>query len=239
VIEVLATKAEVAARAADLFVEEARSVLAGAAPFFSVALAGGTTFAEAYRLLASAPRREAVDWARVHIFFGDERCVPEGHADRNDRAAREALLDHVPIPFANVHTIAATSADAAGGYESGLRAALGASVAAVPRLDLILLGMGPDGHTASLFPDHAALRANERLVVRIAGAPKPPPERITFTLPLLNAARCLVFAATGADKRQAAARAIAGDESVPAGRVRPSQGRLIWLLDEAAGGGLR
>src|SRR4029078_5525212 len=117
------------------------------------------------------------------VFFGDERCVPEGAPERNDRAAKEALLDRVPIPKENVHAVDVARHDPAAVYEAELHAAFGAPAGAVPRFDLVLLGLGPDGHVAALFPGHDALRATERLVIRIAGSPKPPPERVTLTFP--------------------------------------------------------
>lgn len=219
--------------AADLFVEAAaESILARG--IFRVALAGGTTPERMHRRLASEPRQSAVNWPRVDVYFGDERCVPAGAPGRNDAAARAALLDHVPIPSRSVHSIQAEASEGAERYETLIRREFAPAPREVPCFDLIFLGLGPDGHTASLFPGHVALAETERLVVRISGAPKPPPERVTFTLPLLNAARRVVFLAAGADKRDACARARRGDPSVPAGRVRPGEGRLLWLIDEAA-----
>ncbi|MEO6324559.1 MAG: 6-phosphogluconolactonase, partial [Thermoanaerobaculia bacterium] len=109
-----------------------------------------------------------------------------------------------------------------------------ASAREVPRFDLIFLGLGPDGHTVSLFPGHTALDETRRLVIPIADSPKPPPGRVTFTLPLLNAARNVVFLATGSEKREACARARRGDRALPAGRVSPAEGRLLWLIDRNA-----
>jgi 6-phosphogluconolactonase len=219
--------------AADLFVQvAAESILARGV--FRVALAGGTTPERAHRRLASEPRRAAVDWARVDVFFGDERCVAAGSPERNDLAARASLLDHVPVPPRNVHPIEAEAPDGAERYEALILREFETAPGEIPRFDLIFLGLGPDGHTASLFPGHPALAEAERIVIRIDGSPKPPPERITFTLPLLNAARTVAFLAAGPDKRGACTRARQGDPSVPAGRVRPGEGRLLWLIDEAA-----
>ena len=203
-VRVLPDAAALAEAAADVFVEEACAAVAARGTFF-VALAGGTTFDAAYRLLAAPPRRDAGDWSHVVVFFGDERCVPEGAPERNDRAAKEALLDRVPIPKENVHAVDVTRHDPAAVYEAELHTAFGAPAGAVPRFDLVLLGMGPDGHVASLFPGHDALRANERLVIRIAGSPKPPPERVTLTFPVLNAGRTVLLVASGEAKREAAA----------------------------------
>jgi 6-phosphogluconolactonase len=183
--------------------------------------------------LRLAARADEIDWRRVQVFFGDERCLPPGHPDRNDRAARLALLDRVPIPEGHVHAIEADSPDAAELYESELRAAFRLTAAgALPVFDLVVLGMGPDGHTASLFPGFPQLDERRRLAVRVEGAPKPPPERITLTLPVLNAAREALFLVTGAEKRAAAAKAAAGDPSVPAGRVAAA--KTLVFLDEAA-----
>jgi len=233
---VLPDSESLAAAAADAFSAEAAAAIAARGRFF-VALAGGTTFTAAYRLLASAPRRGAIAWDRVVVFFGDERCVPEGTPERNDGAAREALLDHVPIPAENVHTVDVTKRDPAGRYEATIREAFGVPVGVVPRFDLVLLGMGPDGHVASLFPGHDGLRVTERLAIRIAGSPKPPPERVTMTLPLLNAARTVLLVAGGTGKSDAVARLRAEDPSLPAARVSPPEGRLVWMVDAAAAAG--
>jgi len=201
---------------------------------FRVALAGGTTPLAAYRRLASAPWAELVPWSAVEVFFGDERCVGECDLDRNDAAAREALLLKVPIPPENVHPIPSLARDAPERYEALLRARLDAPAPAVPVLDLVLLGLGEDGHTASLFPGHPALRETARLVARVDGAPKPPPSRVTFTLPLLDAARAVAFVVSGAAKRAALARVLAGDRALPAACVNPASGERLFFLDRAA-----
>jgi 6-phosphogluconolactonase len=203
---------------------------------FRVALAGGTTPIAAYRRLAAAPWIDLVPWGSVEVFFGDERCVGECDADRNDAAAREALLRHVPIPPENVHPVPALASDGAERYETLLRESLVAPAPAVPVLDLVLLGLGEDGHTASLFPGHPALHEAERLVVRVDGAPKPPPSRVTFTLPLLNAARVVVFVVSGRGKRDALARVLSGDHALPAACVDPPFGERLFFLDRAAAG---
>lgn len=207
---------------------------------FSCSLAGGTTPLNCYRLLAAPLISSKVDWPRVHVFWGDERCVPEGHPDRNDEAALDALLRRVPIPSKNIHRVPATEPDAAPRYESELRRAFSSLSleespvsSDIPRFDLILLGLGPDGHTASLFPGHPSLEETRRLVLRVDDAPKPPPSRVTFTLPLLNAARYVAFLVTGVDKAPALARVLADDESLPAARLHP-EGTLMILADSAA-----
>ncbi len=234
--EVLAfgTADDVADAAAFLFVNLADQAVEERGRFF-VSLAGGTTPISSYRVLGAPLISSRVNWEQTHVFWSDERCVPEGHPDRNDEAALEAFLREVPLPSKNIHRIAATEPDAAERYESDLRGTLsGASSSkGIPRFDLVLLGLGPDGHTASLFPGHASLEEKQRLVLRIDDAPKPPPSRITFTLPLLNAARHVALLVTGKDKAQALARVLADDEALPASRLDPD-GTLTILADSGA-----
>lgn len=207
---------------------------------FAVALAGGNTPAELYRLLAQKPACDQVDWVHTRIFFGDERCVPPDHPWSNYRMARMALLDHVPLPPGNIYRIAGerTPADAAADYATALRGAFGLRGSARPRFDLVLLGLGDDGHTASLFPGTAALAERRRLVVvnEPPGYVQPAVTRVTLTFPVLDAARVVMFLVTGAGKaeRVRAVLSDAGSKDLPAGRVRPRQGQLIWLLDRAA-----
>lgn len=203
---------------------------------FRAALAGGTTPLAAYRRLADAPWAELVPWGSVELFFGDERAVGECDGERNDAAARDAFLLRVPIPPENVHPVPALAPDGAERYEALLRERLGAPAPAIPVLDLVLLGLGEDGHTASLFPGHPAADDTERLVVRVDGAPKPPPSRVTMTLPLLNAARVVAFVVSGAGKSAALARVLAGDRALPAARVAPAGGERLFLLDRFAAG---
>lgn len=203
---------------------------------FHAALAGGTTPLAAYRRLAAAPWAEVVPWGSVELWFGDERCVGECACERNDGAAREALLLRVPVPPENVHPVPALEADGAQRYEALLRGRLAATPPALPVLDLVLLGLGEDGHTASLFPGHRASGERERLVVRVDGAPKPPPSRVTFTIPLLNAARCAAFVVSGREKSAALARVLSGDRALPAACVEPPFGERLFLLDRAAAG---
>lgn len=240
------TAEAVAFAAAQLFAYSAQEAVAERGSF-RVALAGGTTPLAAYRLLATWPdvgalaaaeapesmlaSRPRIQWDRVEVFFGDERCVPADHPDRNDHAADESLLSRVPIPSDHVHRVDATSPDAADRYEAEIRRVFG-SPSGVPSFDLILLGIGPDGHTASLFPGNPAAEEKQRLVAHVADAPKPPSSRVTFTLPLLNAARCVAFLVTGAEKRKALSLALRGDPSVPAGRVDAAS--IVFLVDRAA-----
>jgi 6-phosphogluconolactonase len=239
--EVLAfgTADDVADAAAFLFVNLAAKSVGERGVFF-VALAGGTTPLACYRLLAAPLISSKVNWEKTHVFWSDERCVPEGDKDRNDEAAMDALLRKVPIPSKNIHRVAATEPDAAPRYESELRGAFSSlsleesSVSSdIPRFDLILLGLGPDGHTVSLFPGHPALGETRSLVVRVDDSPKPPPSRVTFTLPLLNAARHEALLVTGKEKASALAGVLEGDEALPAARLKPG-GTLMILADTAA-----
>jgi 6-phosphogluconolactonase len=230
---------DMAARAAaELFVRLADEAIRQRGGFF-VALAGGTSFQKCLRLLAEPQVSSKVDWTKVVVFFGDERCVAEGHPDRNDAAADATLLRHVSIPPGNVRRVDAMAADAAERYEAEIRRVVsarreGAPPERVPSFDLIFLGLGPDGHTASLFPGHPSLDEEERLVLKITGSPKPPPSRITFTFPLLNAARCVAFLVTGADRAEAFFAAMLGQRNVPAGLVNPLFGKLVFLADREA-----
>jgi len=247
--EVLAfgTADDVADAAAFLFVNLAVKAVTERGMFF-VSLAGGTTPLACYRLLAAPLISSKVDWKKTHVFWGDERCVPEGDRDRNDEAALDALLRKVPLPSKNIHRVAATEPEAARHYESDLRAAFSSSLplpleesssssprssSLIPRFDLVLLGLGPDGHTASLFPGHPALDETRRLVVRVDDAPKAPPSRITFTLPLLNAARRVALLVTGREKAAALAGVLADDKTLPAACLDPG-GTLMILADAAA-----
>jgi 6-phosphogluconolactonase len=189
-----------------------------------------------------APR---VDWSRVHVFWGDERCVPPDHPDSNYRMAREALLDRVLLPEANVHRIEGELGpeEAAVAYERTLRAFFvehsgEGGGAAAPRFDLILLGMGKDGHTASLFPGHPVLEETKRWVAAVAvPAIAPALPRVTLTLPVLNVAGGVTFVVAGREKREVLRAVLDNPETArdlyPAAMIQP-RGRLTWLLDEAA-----
>lgn len=229
--------------AADEFLRAARAAIESGGRF-TVALSGGSTPKAIFGLLAAdeAAGRNRLPWDKALIFFGDERHVPPDHPDSNYRMANEALLSKVPIPHANVHRIRAEldAACAAVEYENELRRAFGSNAGDVPRFDLIMLGMGPDGHTASLFPGGAAL-AERSALVAANWVEKLKSHRITFTFPLLNAAAEVMFAAGGADKAEMLRNVLQGDPSgqrYPAQDVRPAAGRLLWLVDEAAAGKL-
>jgi 6-phosphogluconolactonase len=211
---------------------------------FAVALAGGSTPRAMYELLAVGRRHghPKLPWSRLHFFFGDERAVPPDHPESNFRMASEALLAHVPVPAANVHRIHAElePARAAEDYEADLRRFFALSLHGLPRFDLILLGLGADGHTASLFAGSPALRETRRLVTAHP-ASQSRAARLTLTLPVLNAAAEVLFVVSGADKAPVVRAVLHGPArrpALPAQRVRPDKGRLLWLLDEAAASGL-
>ncbi|MCE9634243.1 MAG: 6-phosphogluconolactonase [Planctomycetes bacterium] len=191
-----------------------------AAPEVHLVLAGGRTPLRAYEILAAESAGAA--WSRVHLWWGDERCVPPGHADSNFRAAEERLIRRVAIPAANVHRMCGEVAPAvaAAAYD---RETEGRS------FDLVLLGMGADGHTLSLFPGDPACDETARRVVA-SRAPVAPHDRVTMTFPALAGARRIVFAVAGPDKGPALRRILAGDRSLPAARVA----RAAWIVDAAA-----
>mgnify|MGYP001099370739 FL=1 len=195
---------------------------------FDVVLAGGNTPRKLYRAL----RRADADWNAWHVWYGDERCAPPDDPERNSRMARDEWLDHVPIPAANVHAIPAElgAREAAALYARGLRTA--------DTFDLVLLGLGEDGHTASLFPGHDWGRhADSPDVLAVFKAPKPPPERVSLSAQRLSNARAVLFLVEGAGKRDAVAAWKRGD-AIPAASITPEAGVDV-LLDEAASGAAR
>lgn len=185
-----------------------------------------------YRQLAGA-HGEAPWWDRVHVYWSDERYVPADHSDSNVRAAREALLDRVGILPAHVHGPDTSSADprvAAARYDGVVRDA--------GTMDLVLLGLGGDGHVASLFPGSETLRETERLVVAVTDSPKPPPTRLTMTPAAFERARAVWFLVVGEAKREALAWSLAPGSDGPAARVRPAGGSAVWWVDQAVAAGL-
>ncbi|SPE44946.1 6-phosphogluconolactonase [Candidatus Sulfotelmatobacter sp. SbA7] len=236
-IEVLATAADLFHAAAEEFVGAARTAI-GAQGRFTVALSGGSTPKALYSLLAS--NYADFVWNRVFLFFGDERHVPPTDPDSNYRMVEESLLAKIKpaIPAENVFRVAAENPDAAAAaadYEAQLRRFFEIKSGEFPRFDLILLGLGPDGHTASLFPDSAALDEQSRLVVANWVA-KFNTHRITFTFPVLNRAAEVMFMVSGADKADMLHQVLEGKNTppLPSRRVQPSDGKLLWMLDEAA-----
>lgn len=205
---------------------------------FAVSLSGGSTPRRLYELLAGTDLPGEFPWRRVHWFWGDERFVPSDHPDSNYRMAREALLSRAPVAAANVHAIpteGVSPEQAASDYEATLKRFYGGETLSRerPLFDVVLLGLGEDGHTASLFPGHAALEEAGRWVVAVRGAKKE--ARITLTYPALQSSRETAFLVTGAAKTDALRRAQAGDRAIPAGRLQPA-GKLRWFVDRAAAG---
>jgi 6-phosphogluconolactonase len=237
-VTVLADPAALARAAADLVTERAADAIA-ARGRFTIALAGGSTPKALYALLAAQGR---IDWGRVEVFFGDERHVPPSDAQSNFRMAEEALLSKVPLVPERVHRIRGEDPDAraaALAYEETLRRALAPAPGAPPRLDLVLLGIGPDAHTASLFPGTWAVRET-RLWVAWPWVDKLGTYRVSMTQGVINAARAVVFLVAGKDKVDALRAVLAPDgdpDRHPARVVRPTDGELRLLVDEAAAGG--
>lgn len=203
---------------------------------FTLVLAGGSTPKNLYTLIAA--NAAVVPWDKIYLFWGDERHVPPDHPDSNFRMANEALLSKVPVPAANIFRIPAENPDAsaaAQAYQETLRKFFGLRAAEFPRFDLILLGIGPEGHTASLFPETAALQEKSRLVVA-NWVEKLKANRITMTLPVFNAAREVAFLVSGTDKAPIVHEALEGKnpEKYPCRMVEPNDGKLIWFVDRAA-----
>jgi len=235
---IAADAAAVAREAAERIVNLAR-MAASARGRFSVALSGGSTPGVLYRLLAEDPYREQMPWDAVHLFWSDERCVPPDHSGSNYRLVDETLISRAPILPDNVHRVHGELEPqaAARAYESTL---VDFFCGPHARFDLVLLGLGRDGHTASLFPGSAALEERERLAVAAEATYEDrPAHRVTLSLPAINSAREVMFLVTGRDKA-AIARAVLEEpgERFPAQRVRPLAGQLTWLLDSEAGGQL-
>jgi 6-phosphogluconolactonase len=229
--------------AAQVFVDAATSAIKAKGSFF-VALSGGSTPRTLFSMLAQPPYHDQVNWSRAHIFWGDERCVPPTDPESNYRMAREALLFHVPVSSHQVYRMPGEAADPNAGaalYEMALRRAFALAPGQLPRFDLILLGMGPDGHTASLFPHTAALGVTNRLVVANR-VDKLNTTRLTLTYPVINAAALVVFLVAGADKADALAAVLQGPrqpEELPSQGIAPANGAVLWLVDRAAAAGLQ
>ncbi len=232
---------DLAAHAADLIARAAQAAIRARGRAM-LALAGGSTPKKTYGALAQPARRSRIDWARTFLFLGDERFVPPDDPSSNFAMVRQALLAPLPA-FAGhafpVPTQLGTAAAAAAAYAATLTAAFGiGDRGGPPRFDLILLGLGDDGHTASLFPGAASLSVTDRWVVASPPGTLPPPvERITLTFPVLNAAREIVFLVSGRNKAEALRDVLEGKpgrEQRPAAWVRPVDGTLTWLVDEAA-----
>jgi 6-phosphogluconolactonase len=245
-VDVLPDAAALANAAAERFVESAERSIAASGRFV-VALSGGSTPRRTYEQLALDEFASRVRWSQVHVIWGDERCVPPTDANSNYHMARETLLLHVPIPNANIHRIRGEGdpASAAVAYEAELRSLLQTpagppSVVAGRRIDLVLLGLGDNGHTASLFPESAAASGKVRWVMadEVDASPR---LRITLTAPVLNAAAELMFLVSGAEKADVLARVLDGPRrplELPAQLIVPEQGRVRWIVDTAAAASL-
>lgn len=233
-IKVVRDAGAVAREAADRIVEQSGSVIALEGKF-SIALSGGSTPKVLFSLLASDEYRSRIDWANVHIYFGDERCVPPASSESNYRMARETLLDHAPIPKENVHRIRGEIEPEAAAKEYGqlLEKNFGDS-----GLDLTLLGMGPDGHTASLFPGTTALHEKKHRCVA-NWVEKFNTWRVTMTAPFLNRSRQVMILAEGASKAARLQEVLEGPrdpERLPIQLIAPERGKLTWIIDVAAAG---
>ncbi len=238
---VVPTTAALAEQAAERFAEAATKAVDESGRF-SVALSGGATPRGLFARLATEPFRSRVDWGRVRVFWGDERCAPPDHPDSNYRLAQELLLSRVPVPAESIYRMRGEAVDqdlAAAEYAGELQTAFGLKRGERPRFDLILLGMGADGHTASLFPHSPALREVTRLAVAVyVEAVKG--YRLTLTLPVLNNAARIFFLVSGSDKAGRLRTVLTGKPSpdAPASLVRPERGTLHWIVDRAAATGL-
>jgi len=232
-IEIVNSSQDIARRATELFIETANEAMKKQNSF-TVALSGGSTPKALFELLALEENASQIDWRRVHIFWSDERCVPPDNEQSNFRMANEALLKHVAIPANQIHRMHGEDEPqiAATNYERELIKHFGNDE---PRFDLILLGMGDDGHTASLFPNTTAIDETEKLVA----APfveKFNSYRVTFTFKTINAAKKILFLVTGASKAETLKKVLSEPrKDLPASLVNPSNGELTWLVDEHAG----
>ena len=232
IVEVLPDQPALIERSLKIILEKIQSAISERGQF-TIALSGGSTPKPLYEAIAS----QNLPWEKIHVFWGDERYVPPDHPDSNQGMARQAWLDRVNMPAANIHPMPTDEADpavAASKHEEQLRDFFKVQVGEFPVFDVILLGMGDDGHTASLFPHTEALQVRDRLVT--VGNKDGQP-RLTFTVPLINSARCVLFVVAGSNKRSALAEifsATGDDQTYPSRLIQP-QGELWWLLDESAG----
>lgn len=229
------------ATALSLHVAQAAQVSCVARGRFCVAVSGGSLMDMLAPALAAPCLRERIDWSTWHVFWVDERWVPLSSPDSNFGVARKLLFSHVMISGERLHTVDNSQSpdDTAQAYESEIKRTLSVEAGALPRFDMVLLGLGEDGHTASLFPGHPTLRESRRWVVPVFNAPKPPPVRLTMTLPVINAARRVVFVAAGSGKAGVVAEVLhpaARRPNLPARMVKPTDGELHWFVDQDAAG---
>ena len=204
----------------------------------NVVLTGGTAGGGVQRSIAASKMRTAIDWTRVHIWWGDERFVPKHHPDRNEVQAREAMLDHLPLPESNIHPFPASDEiediDAAAAAYADVLQQFAPDGSALPRFDITFLGVGPDGHIASLFPERP-LSHGPATVIGVRNSPKPPPDRLSLTLPALNTSHRIWMVVAGAEKAMALGLALAGasKDEVPVAGVQGRK-RTVFFVDSAA-----
>ena len=227
---------ELARAAAEHFVARSREAVAQR-ELFTVALSGGSTPKLLFELLAdpNEPFRDQISWSRIHFFWSDERHVPPDHPESNYRMANDALLSRVPISQSKVHRVPSENPDAADAAAEYERIVVETTGQSLPLLDLILLGLGGDGHTASIFPGSDVLNETERLVAA-PWVEKLQTYRITMTLPLLNNGASVVFLVSGSEKAKIVKEILEGPEQYPAQAIKPANGELLWMLDEDAAG---
>jgi len=219
--------------AAAQFISLAKGAIARSGRF-AVALSGGSTPKALYSLLAAPEYRNLMDWSRLHLFWGDERCVPPDHPESNFHMVREALLSQIQIPNKNIHRILGERepGEAAAAYEAELKDFFGVELGALPRFDLVFLGLGEDGHTASLFPGTDAANETEHLVA-VAYVERLRSYRLTVSLPLINAAARVTFLVSGESKAAIIREILLADGascSYPAAQVKPTDGRITWFI---------
>jgi len=235
-VRILDSAADLAAAAAEEVATGLESALA-ARSRAALVLAGGSTPRRLYRLLGGPSLRQRIDWRRIELFWGDERCGAGGHSEGNYRMARETLLEDIDPAPEQIHHIDGSlpPEEAARRYEQVIRRRIGGEQ---PCFDLVLLGLGADGHTASLFPDRPELEGDQRLAVATR-SPRPPHQRVSLTPLAFNGARRVVFLVDGEEKAVAVERVLERrDPRLPASWIGPRRGELLWLLDRAAAGGL-
>ena len=234
-IIVEASAGDMARKGADIWYESAQESI-GRRGRFALAISGGSTPRRLHQLLAEEPHLSRLPWDKTHIFWVDERCLPMTHPDSNFGAAKKDLLDRVPMGPAQVHPMPGWGPPEQGAvtYEKELKAFFQRDEGRVPCLDLIFLGLGQDGHTASLFPGDASLKEEEKWVLRVTGG-RPWVDRLTMTFPVLNLARRIVFLAAGKGKAQVLKTVLENPKAqLPAQKVQPCKGSLTWLVDHEA-----
>ena len=233
-LEILETPQDLARAAAELFVAKSNEAVAKRG-IFTIALSGGSTPKLLYQLLAdpNEPFREQVPWSSIHFFWADERHVPPDHSKSNYRMANEAMLSHVPVSRDNVHRVMSENPSAVEAAEDYEQTVLRIVPGKPPRFDLILLGIGTDGHTASIFPESEVMDETKRLVAA-PRVEKLKRYRITMTLPLINNAASVMFLVSGAEKAEIVKEMARGPKRYPAQEIRPAEGELRLMLDREA-----